>query len=411
MTGKKQLAEDPTPAKSLLADPGDTECIPDTPDEASASKAVYASSPAVHGPPVQSITALDDAHAMAPQPQAGAVLPSSATTTSPRFCQVLPPPHHPASRPASVSTARRMVPESPDQEGPFHVSSPQGIANQLLSCSGLPQQEAVAVYAPHVDQLPSKPNSQSLHLSLSMPSSGAVNPQPSDPPQAQPQAQPVAEPQAQPQAQPAKEVLPLAGMQQSEVVPAQYTAVLAAYAGTLETAAAVLLSAQVGTAVKSSSHSASTLGQATVLPVRSTGSDAVPAAVTSSRLADTAAADLEAAPHREAHAAADEATVTRKEADAAADESVATPASSRRAHARAVGSAGATTGSPMNDSALMAALDSAERKFMQVLNHAEHSRLLSLQEVWVCIQWSCSLWFYWHELCENIRDTGRLLLE
>lgn len=425
LTGKTQLAADPTPAKSLLADPGDTECIPDTPDEASASKAMHSSPPpaGVHDPAEQGITAREHAQlVLAYQPLAGALLPS-ATATSP-------------SHLTAVAKARRMVPESPDEEGPSHLFSPHNTANPPESCSAMLEQEPAAASAPLVDQLPPGPASQSLHLSLGTRSTGAashllaVQPQAQPPvqpqaqpqaqlqaqsrpksqaqpqaqpqtqlqaqPQAPPQAQAQAQPQAQPGAQPAEQLRPLADGPQNEAVLAQDTAVLAACGAV--PAAAVPLSALLATAVHSPGLSSAAPGEAkpsdiaTVAHGRVAGPDSESAAVASPRLAATAP-DLEAAAvaaavathreaeapadkaavtHRDADAAADEAAMTHREADAAADEAAVTPSSRRQAHAQVVGSAGANTGSPMNDSALMAALDSAERKFMQVLDHTEY---------------------------------------
>lgn len=397
LTGKTQLAADPTPAKSLLADPGDTECIPDTPDEASASKAMHSSPPpaGVHDPAEQGITAREHAQlVLAYQPLAGALLPS-ATATSP-------------SHLTAVAKARRMVPESPDEEGPSHLFSPHNTANPPESCSAMLEQEPAAASAPLVDQLPPGPASQSLHLSLGTRSTGAashllaVQPQAQPPvqpqaqpqaqlqaqsrpqsqaqpqaqpqtqlqaqPQAPPQAQAQAQPQAQPGAQPAEQLRPLADGPQNEAVLAQDTAVLAAPGEAKPSDIATVAHGRVSGPDSASAGVASPRLAATAPDLEAA---AVAAAVATHREAE-APADKAAVTHRDADAAADEAAMTHREADAAADEAAVMPSSRRQAHAQVVGSAGANTGSPMNDSALMAALDSAERKFMQVLDHTEY---------------------------------------
>ena len=350
------MTEGRTPAKSPLAKFDDTECIPDTPDEASASKAMHTLVHAAGVPDasVQSIPAPNATKTMSDP----AVLPHGITTS-----MALSSSH------AAVSRSRRMVPESPDEEGPPHESSQHAAASQPQFIIPMPHQEAASVAAPVVQQLRSQSHSQSLHLSLGMHSSGEGSHQPVN--QAQPQAQPPAQAQAQSARQLSPEI-----QQNAAVVTQDATAVAACDAGTFILPAPILLSAEAGAAVQSLGHSAAISRPAhvsVVAPVRPTDAEAIAVAPASSGLAETAA-DLQSA------AAIANAPVTHREADAAAAEGAVTPASSRQAHAQVVVTAGLSTGSPMNDSALMAALDSAERKFMQVLKLSVYlSALLSIQ--------------------------------
>ena len=357
LIGKANLTAGPTPAKSPLANADDTQCIPDTPDEGSASKAVHASVHAagVHDQPVaglHSIAAPDAATAKADP--AG---PPSGVTTS----------VDPSSGHGAVSRARRMVPESPDEEGPLHASSQHVAFSQPQLCMPMPCQEAVLVVAPLVKQPASQSHSQSLHLSLGMHSSGEASCQPVD------QTQHQAQPEAQPQAHAVGELS--AVFHQSAVVMA--AAALAADA-TFRQVAAVPLSAEAGIAVQSLGQAVAATRQSSlpdvsaVAPVQPASDEALDVGPATSRVAETAR--LQAPP------ALATAALTHREAEAAAAAAAATPSSSRQVPAQVVGSAGMSIGSPMNDSALMAALDSAERKFIQVLQTTVSSLSVLVQE-------------------------------
>ena len=350
LIGKANLTEGATPAKSPLSNADDTECIPDTPDEASASKAVHASvhtaslrDPAIAG--LQS-TAAPDAAAAKADP---AGLPSGVTNS------VAPPPSH-----GVVSRARRMVPESPDEEGPPHASCQHVTVSQLPLCMPMPRHEAALVVAPLVQHPTSHSHSQSLHLSLGVHSSGEASCQPVN--QAQHQVQPEAQPQAQPGAQMSNAIHQSAVAMDDVAMAADTTS---------RQAAAVPLSAEAGTAAQSLGQAVAATGKSNpadvsaVNPVQPASVEALAVGPASSRVAETTAG-LQAAP------ALATAAMTHREAEAASAAAAVTPAGIRQAPAQLVGSAGMNTGS-MNDSALMAALDSAERKFMQVLQAAVSS--------------------------------------
>ena len=349
LAGKANVTEGPTPAKSSLAAADNTECIPDTPDDASASKGVHASvhTAGVHEQAtagVQSIAAPDAATARADP----ADLPSDVTTSA--LGQV------------AVSRSRRMVPESPDEEDSAPVSFQHVHLSQPRLCVPMTHQEAAVVVAPLVNQPLSPLHSQSLHLSLGIHSSDEASCQPIDQAQhqPQPQAQPLAQPQAQPLAQPAGK-LSAAAHQSASVMVATAAATDGADT-TSGQAAAMPFSARAGIAGQSSGPAVAATGNNTpadVLAPVQPANEAPPAADMNSRAAETAAG-CQAPP------ALATAARTHGEAEAAAAEGATTPAGSRQASAHVVRSAEMSSGSPVNDSALMAALDSAERKFMQV---------------------------------------------
>lgn len=379
LAGKANLTEGPTPSKSPLASPDDTDCIPDTPDEGSASKAVHAS---VHAAGV-----CDQAPAgvQSTEDAKGVADPGGVTTA------MAPPASH-----AAVSRARRMVPESPDEEYPPHVI-PQGKASSHPPLHmHMTNQEAAPAAAPLAQQPPSQSLSHSLHLSLGLHSSGEASYQPAIQPAnpAQHQAEPQAQLSAQLQAQPA--VQALTERHQSVALIAQTATSAADHNDTSRQAAAMPLSVEAGTAKHPSRDSvaATETSQPSAVsanaPVRPSAAVAsassclaeaaagvqAPAAVATAAMTDTEAEAAAVMPAvaasvmtgNEAEAAAAPAAVASAAmTDAAAMAAAVTPAGSRHAHtAQVVGSAGVNTGSPMNDCALMAALDSAERKFMQV---------------------------------------------
>ena len=345
LAGKANLTEGPTPAKSSLAAADNTECIPDTPDDASASKAVHAS---VHTASVhEQATAGVQSIAAAPDAATARADPADVTMSH-----------------VAVSKIRRMVPESPDEEGFAPASSQHVHVSQPPLCVLMTHQEAAVVVAPLVGQPLSPLHSQSLHLSLGIHSSDEASCQPIDQAQhqRQPQAQPLAQPQAQTLAQPAGK-LSAAAHQSASVMVATAAATDGADT-TSGQAAAMPFSAKAGVAGQSSGPAvaateknipADVLAVAPVQPAN----EALTAADINSRAAETAAG-CQAPP------ALATAAMTHGEAEAAAAEGAVTPAGSRQASAHVVRSAGMSSESPMNDSALMAALDSAERKFMQV---------------------------------------------
>lgn len=365
MAGKAKLVEDPTPSRSPQ---DDTDCIPDTPDEGSASKAVHASihTAGVRDPAAPGVHSTTGAKGMAD--------PAVLVTTA-----VAPPASH-----AAVSRTRRMVPESPNEEGPPHVS-PQGAAStQPLLPVHMTHQEAAMVAAPLAQQLPSQSLSHSLHLSLGIHSSGEASYPPANQPahqaqhQAEPQAQPQAQSQAQLLAQPAMQALTEPHLSAAAV--AQMATSAADHGDTSRQAAAVPLSVEAGTAGQSSGQSVAAIRTSqpphvlAYAPVRPSCAEP-PAVASATSCLPEAAAGVQAPPavttDDEAEAAAVmPAMATTAMTDQEAEAAAVTPAGSRHAHtAQVAGSAGMNTGSPMNDSALMAALDSAERKFMQVTKH------------------------------------------
>lgn len=382
LAGKANLTEGPTPSKSPLADADDADCIPDTPDEGSASKAVHASLHAAgacdHA--AAGVQSTEHAKGMADP----AVLPRGPTTA------VASPASH-----VAVSRARRMVPESPDEEGPPHVIPHGEASSQLPLHMHMTHQEAAAAAAPPVQQLPSQSLSHSLHLSLGLHSSGEASYQPAN--QSAVQAQHQAEPQEQLPAQPV--IQAIIGPHQGSAVTAHTAASAADHGDTSRQAVAMPLSVEAGAAKHSSRQSVAATGTSqpsyvhTNAPVRPSAAEPPAVASATSCLAGTAAgvqappavaaavmtdteAEAAVAPAVAAAAMTDieakaaavmpavaAAAMTDNEAEAAA----VTPAGSRHAHtAQVASSAGMHTGSPMNDSALMAALDSAERKVMQV---------------------------------------------
>ena len=343
LTGRANLADGPTPAKPPLADADETDCIPDTPDEGSASKAVHASvhaagvgDQAIAG--VQSTAALDAAKSVADP----ALVPNGVTPS------VAAPSSH-----VTVSRARRMVPESPDEEGPPHVSSQRGPVSQAESCVPMPHHEAPLVNAPLVEQSASQLHSESLHLSLGMHSSGEARCKPVD------QKQHPAQPPAQPAGK-----QPAATHQSASVMTATTTVTHGADVATGQ-AAVVPLSTEAGAAAQSLGHAVAATGNSSpadvsaVVPVQPACGEALPVGPASSRVAETMAG-LPAPP------ALATAAMTHSEAVAAAEAAV-TPANSCPPAAQVVTRAGMNTLSPTNDSALLAALDSAERKFMRVI--------------------------------------------
>ena len=323
-----KLTEAPTPAKSLLADADDTECIPDTHDEGSASKAMRA---AMHS------TAMPDA---APSNTAAAAAATAADVQASLSGVSLPLPPAQASRQVAAA-ATRMVPESPDEEAPLRALSQHGPASQPQSCTPALLQEPVSATEHAEEQQLSGPQAPSLHLSLDLLSSETAGNQPPTRP------------------------LPLSDAQQSAAVGSQASTAVDTGIRHIPGALADVTVVPTGTAAEAHMENSSSAAVGD-------GMQAQLLADSHARAADTHAANRPVANSRQGDQSAGfQATsaaagvmthpeVVAEAADAA--EAAETPAGKRAVHA---GSSGPSTASPMNDSALMAALDSAERKIMQ----------------------------------------------
>ena len=336
-TKPEQPPEAPTPARSPLLAADDVDCIPDTPDEGSASKAVHAAlaSPAVPKALASAADAVDAA--MVEAPASSAVVVGMALRNAPALSAVVADaaPLGAAGLPVAASIivpvhATRMVPESPDQAS-LPGLSPEEAVNQPQSSTPVPLQEPNPTVVAHVEQHATR--SQGLHLSLGLHNSedAAFGLKTSH--------------------------LPLPEVQQNMLSTAEAaTADLSVLLpGAASASVADGAKPAVATAVD---HPA----QATLLAAGATAAvtavASVPAAAHIPHVdppADAAAAPLSSA-----------AAYHTDEAAVAAAETAVTPASSKHAAEPLCDHEGQGMGSPMNDSALMAALDSAERKVMQV---------------------------------------------
>ena len=305
-----KLTEAPTPAKSLLADADDTECIPDTPDDGSASKAVHAAMHSAAMPDALLPSTAADADAAA-----GAQISMPSVPLELRAAQ--------ASRQVAAAS-RRMVPESPDEEAPLRASSQPWAASQPQSCAPALLQQPSSVTAHAQEQQLSEEQPHSLHLSLDLLSSEAAGPQASAKPQ------PLSAPHG-PQASTAVDTGIRHGPGLAAVTVALTGAAADAHAAHSSTAEPLTEAC----AKVADSRAAAILGVSAEQGEKSVGFQATSAAA---------------------------GAMTRLEPVTEAAEASGTPAGKRAVHA---GSNRASIGSPMNDSALVAALDSAERKIVQ----------------------------------------------
>lgn len=311
-----KATEGPTPAKSLALAADDVDCVPDTPDEGSASKAVHA---ALASPAAQQALTSTAAASHAAVPHATHFVADAATVAT-----VVPTTDAleiaSEAAPAGAGHTKRMVPESPDLASLPGASPGEGIS-QPQSSTPAPLQEPVPAVVPLVEQHASQ--SQDLHLSLGLHNSEDTG---------------------------------LDGRHASLSEVQQHV---------VSTAAAAPLPASLLGAALPNVAGACGLAQAQAVDQPDASSDTASNARAAAVQLVPAAAPLPQGPS--AHAAA---TAKPPSASAMAslvtEEAAATPAGSRQA-ARPIFELGHHSGdSPMNDSALMAALDSAERKAMQV---------------------------------------------
>ena len=334
-----QPPEAPTPAKSPLLAADDVDCIPDTPDEGSASKAVHAAlaSPAVPKALASAADAVDAA--VVDAPASTAVVVGMAVRSAPALSAVLADAASlgAAGLPAAASNivpvhATRMVPESPDQAS-LPGLSPEAAVSQPQSSTPMPLQEPNPTVAPHVEQHATR--SQGLHLSLGLHNSEdaafSLN----------------------------NSYLPLPEVQQNML-------------STADAAAADLSVLLPGVAPVSVAGGAKpALATAVDHPAKASLLAAGASAGVTAVASVPAAADV---PH--VNPAAESATAppassaaayhVQDKAAVAAAEAAVTPASSKHAAEPLCDHEGQSVSSLLNDSALMAALDSAERKVMQV---------------------------------------------
>ena len=328
-----KATEGPTPAKSPVLAADDVDCVPDTPDEGSASKAVHAAlaSPAAQQAPMSTAAASNAAvlHATPFAADAAASVTVVSTTDALEIAS--------EAALAAAGHTKRMVPESPDLASLPGASPREGIS-QPQSSTPAPLQEPLPAVVPLVEQHASR--SQDLHLSLGLHNSEDTG---LDGRHAS-----------------------LSGVQQNVLSAAEEDAEEAA-----EEAAPPLLAPPPGAALPTVIGACGLpQSQAVNQPDANsdTASNARAAAVVLAPAAAPAAAPLPQGFSADAAAtsgpppASAVALCVTEEAAAAA----VTPAGSRQAAMPILELSHQGGDSPMNDSALMAALDSAERKVMQV---------------------------------------------
>lgn len=281
--------EGPTPAKSPLVTADDMDCVPETPEEGSASKAVHAA--------LSSTAALLEA----------------------------PPP--------SVAAPKNMVPESPDQVS-LKGLSPEEAVSQPQSSTPAPVQEAIPAGALGIEQGPSQ--SQDLLLSLGLHHSEDAG-------------MPLPEGQHDSLKTSEATLVPLGAAKGPDGM------VLATVLPPAEVVGSILAPVpSVSPLVPTAAIAAQTA------EARATAADKADArAVEKGKQVDLAAAGATAP-------SVTLAPALHRVASTAAAETAATPASHEHASRQPYWLAGQVGGSPMTDSALMAALDSAERKAMKV---------------------------------------------
>ena len=316
-TGRK-ATEGPTPAKSPALAADDVDCVPDTPDEGSASKAVHAAlaSPAAQQAPT-STAAPPTAAVLHASPFAADAAASVNAVSTTGALEVAT-----EAAPAGAGVTKRIVPESPDL-APLPGASPGEGVSQPQSSTPAPLQEPTPAAAPLVEQHASQ--SQDLHLSLGLHNSkdNGLDGRHAT----------------------------LSGGQQNALSAAEKAAEEAAEGAALPAVigACVLAQSQAVNQPDATSVSASNARAAAVV--------LAPAAAPWPQGFLTDAAATSGPPPASAVALC----VTEEAAAAAV-----TPAGSRQAAIPILELSLQGGDSPMNDSALMAALDSAERKLMQV---------------------------------------------
>ncbi|DBA82952.1 TPA: hypothetical protein ACH3X1_006731 [Trebouxia sp. C0004] len=317
-----KATEGPTPTKSPALAADDVDCVPDTPDEGSASKAVHAALPSPAAQQAQASTATAP-NAAAPHVSPFAADAAVSATEVPTNGAL-----ETASEaaPAGAGYTKRMVPESPDLASLPGASPGDGLS-QPQSSTPAPLQEPIPAVAPLAEQHASQ--SQDLHLSLGLHNSKDTS---LDGRHAS-----------------------LSEVQQNELSAAEEAA---------DQAAARLPISLLGAALP---HVAGACGlvqaqgvnqlaasSGTATNARAAAAELVPAAAC---LPQGFSADASAKPP----SASAVALYVTEEADAAA----VTPAGGRQAAMHIFERVHQGGGSPMTDTALMAALDSAERKVMQ----------------------------------------------
>ena len=323
-----KATEGPTPAKSPALAADDVDCVPDTPDEGSASKAVHAAlaSPAAQQAPTSTAAA---SNAAAPHATPFAADAAASATVVPI---TIPLQSASGAAPAGAGVTKRMVPESPDLASLPGASPGEGVS-QPQSTTPAFLQEPLPAIVPLVEQHASQ--SQDLHLSLGLHNSEDTG---------------------------------LDGRHAS--LSGVHQNVLSAAEEAAEKDALPLPAPSPGAALPNVGACGLPQSHAVNQPDANsdTASNARAAAVRLAPAAAPAAASLPQgfSPNAAATSGPPSASAVALCVNEEAAAAVVTPAGSRQAAIPILEVSHQGGDSPMNDSALMAALDSAERKVMQV---------------------------------------------
>ncbi len=334
--------EGPTPAKTPVLAADDVDCVPDTPDEGSASKAVHVALASPAAQQALTLTAAASNAAVLHAPRHAADASALATVVSTTHALEAS-----EAAPTGAGVTKRMVPESPDLAS-FPGASPGEGVSQPQSSTPAPLQEPIPAVFPLAEQHASQ--SQDLHLSLSL---GLHNSEDTGL---------------------GGRHAPLSGGQQNVLSAAEEAAAEVAEEAAEEVAeeAAPPLLASPPRAALSTAIGACVLRQSQAVNQPDANSDTASNARAAAVALAPAAAPA-AAPWPQGFSADAAATSGPPPASAVAlfvtEEAAAaavTPAGSRQAAIPILELSHQGGDSPMNHGALMAALDSAERKVMQV---------------------------------------------